>query len=70
MFRMENATHKVILLGETHVGKSSFFVRYRDGRFVENLSDSVGLKKTQSAIQTITYMDNDQKIEVIVRLLF
>ena len=68
MFRMENVLYKVILLGETAVGKSSFFVWYRDGRFVENLS--VGLKKIQRAIQTITYMDNDQKIEVDVRLLF
>ena len=62
-----NPTYKVILLGE-RVGKSSFLVRYRDGRFVENLS--VDLKKTRRAIQTITYMDNDQKIEVNVRLLF
>ena len=70
MFRMENPTHKVILLGETDVGKSSFFLRYRDGHCVENISYTVGVKKTQRAIQTITYMDNDQKIEVKVRLLF
>ena len=64
---MENATYKVLLFGETGVGKSSFFVRYRDGRFVENLSGTFGLDKTT---RTITYMDNDQKIEVDVRLLF
>ena len=64
---MTNATYKIILLGETDVGKSSFFVRYRDGRFVENLSGTVGLDETE---KTITYMDNDQKIEVNVRLLF
>ena len=65
---MENATYKIILLGETDVGKSSFFVRYRDGRFVENLSGiTVGLDKTT---RTVTYMDNDRKFEVNVRLLF
>ena len=62
-----NASYKIILLGETDVGKSSFFVRFRDGRFVENLSGTVGLDETS---KTITYMDNDQKIEVSVRLIF
>lgn len=61
----QNALYKVILLGETHVGKSSFFVRYRDGRFVENLSGTLGLDET---IKTVAYKDNDRKIEVNVRL--
>ena len=63
----QNALYKVILLGETDVGKSSFFVRFRDGRFVENLSGTVGLDETTKAV---TYMDNDRKIQVNVRLLF
>ena len=50
----QNALYKVILLGETHVGKSSFFVRYRDGRFVENLSGTLGLDET---IKTVAYKD-------------
>ena len=61
----QNALYKVILLGETHVGKSSFFVRYRDDRFVENLSGTLGLDET---IKTVAYKDNDRKIEVNVRL--
>lgn len=61
----QNTLYKVILLGETHVGKSSFFVRYRDGRFVENLSGTLGLDE---AIKTVAYKDNDRKIEVNVRL--
>ena len=64
---MENALYKIILLGDEDVGKSSFFVRYRDNLFVENLSDTFGLDKTT---KTITYMDNDRKVEVNVRLLF
>ena len=65
---MENATYKIILLGETDVGKSSFFFRYRDGRFVEYLPET--FFPPIITAKTITYMDNDQKIEVNVRLLF
>lgn len=38
----QRPTYKVVILGDTDVGKSCFIKRYIDGKFSDNLDSSVG----------------------------
>ena len=38
----QRPTYKVVILGDTDVGKSCFIKRYIDGKFSDNLHSSVG----------------------------
>lgn len=35
--------YKVVLIGESDVGKSSTFIRFRDEKFVEHIKSTIGL---------------------------
>nr|XP_012560919.2 ras-related protein Rab-1A-like [Hydra vulgaris] len=41
---------KVILLGDTNVGKSSFFLRFKENRFAEKINSTIGLDQTTKDI--------------------
>jgi len=53
-----STSYKVILIGETEVGKSSCFVRFRDGKFVENLVGTIGLDECTTEI---SFQSEDKK---------
>lgn len=38
----QKPTYKVVILGDTDVGKSCFIKRYIDGKFSDNIDSSVG----------------------------
>ncbi|XP_065674900.1 ras-related protein Rab-1B-like [Hydra vulgaris] len=43
---------KVILVGNVGIGKSSFFVRFKENRFVEQLHSTIGLDQATKDIQS------------------
>ena len=58
------ALYKVVMIGESDVGKSSTFVRFKDGRFYEHLTSTIGL---DSHTRSITFKDKsgtENKVQV------
>ena len=47
---------KVVLNGESDVGKSSTFIRFRDQKFIEHLQSTIGL---DSFTQEIEFNENE-----------
>ncbi|XP_065675033.1 ras-related protein RabC-like [Hydra vulgaris] len=41
---------KIVLVGDINVGKSSFFVRFKEGKFVEVLNSTIGLDECTKEI--------------------
>ena len=49
---MAEVLYKVVLVGELGVGKSSIFMRFRDGIFHENYDGTKGMDHTTKVIDT------------------
>lgn len=58
-----SSTYKVILLGEPGVGKTSFFLRIRDGRFVDRESVTVTADVCDKTVR-LEGSDSDSTIQV------
>ena len=63
--RSGTTTYKVILTGDIGVGKSSIFVRYRDGTFVESMEGTIGLDQL-----TKTLMIGNQNFKVFMKICY
>ena len=52
---------KVVLVGNINVGKSSLFVRFKEGRFVDKLNSTIGLDQVT---KEIPIKDSEKKAKV------
>ena len=55
-----DAVYKILLLGDSEVGKSCFLMRYADNVFVENYITTIGLDYKLKYVQ----LENGEKIKV------
>ena len=53
---------KLITLGNSLVGKSSYIIRYTDNEFLFNMTSTIGID-CKSKIETL---DNNEKVEIIL----
>ena len=59
--KLRTAAYKVVLAGDSGVGKSSIFVRYKDGMFVENLEGTIRL---DHMTKTVTIKNQKFKVQL------
>lgn len=50
LHRAAPATYKVIILGESNVGKSSLFLRYTEARFKEAIANTIGVNNSNKEL--------------------
>ena len=60
---------KVVLIGDCEVGKSSTFIRFRDGIYEDYIQSTIGLDK---ATQNVTFQmdENDPSSEKTAQVLY
>ena len=50
----ENKSHKVILVGEAGVGKSTIMLSYQKGEVVRNTGNTIGIDHSKSGVEFIS----------------